>query len=77
VSAWYGLLAPAGTPKPIVTRLHDEVVKILATPEIKERFLTTIGGDPVGNTAEQFAADIKADIARWSKIVKESGLRIE
>jgi tripartite-type tricarboxylate transporter receptor subunit TctC len=77
VSAWYGLLAPAGTPKPIVTRLHDEVVKILGTPEIKERFLTTIGGDPVGNTAEQFAADIKADIARWSKIVKESGLRIE
>jgi tripartite-type tricarboxylate transporter receptor subunit TctC len=77
VSAWYGLLAPAGTPKPIVTKVHDEVVRILATPEIKERFLTTIGGDPVGNTPEQFAADIKADIARWSKIVKDSGLKIE
>jgi tripartite-type tricarboxylate transporter receptor subunit TctC len=77
VSAWYGLLAPSGTPNPIVTRLHDEVVGILATPEIKERFLTTIGGDPVGNTPEQFAVDIKADIARWSKIVKESGLKIE
>ena len=50
---------------------------MLATAEIKERFLTTIGGDPVGNTPEQFAVDIKADIARWSKIVKESGLRIE
>jgi len=77
VSAWYGLLAPARTPKPIVTQLHNEVVRILATPEIKERFLTTIGGDPVGNTPEHFAADIKADIARWSKIVKESGLKIE
>jgi tripartite-type tricarboxylate transporter receptor subunit TctC len=77
VSAWYGLLAPSGTPKPIVTRVHDEVVSILATPEIKERFLTTIGGDPVGNTPEQFAVDIKADIARWSKIVKENGLKIE
>ncbi len=77
VSAWYGLLAPAGTPKPIITRLHDEVVKILATPEMKERFLTTIGGDPIGGTPAQFAADIKADIARWSGIVKGSGIKIE
>ena len=77
VSAWYGLLAPAGTPKPIITKLHDEVVKILATSEMKERFLTTIGGDPVGGTPEQFAADIKTDIARWAKIVKDSGIRIE
>ena len=77
VSAWYGLLAPAGTPKAIITKLNGEVLKILATPEIKERFLTTIGGDPAGGTPEQFAADIKADIARWSKIVKETGLKIE
>lgn len=77
VSAWYGLLAPAGTPKAVVTRIHDEVVKILATPEMKERFLTTIGGDPVGGTPDQLAADIKSDIARWAKIVKQSGLKIE
>ena len=77
VSAWYGLLAPAGTPKSIITKLHDEVVKILATPDMKERFLTTIGGDPVGGTPEQFTADIKTDIARWAKIVKDSGIRIE
>jgi len=77
VSAWYGLLAPAGTPKPVVTRIHDEVVKILATPEMKERFLTTIGGDPVGGTPEQFAADIKSDIARWAKIVRGSGIKLE
>ena len=77
VAAWYGLLAPAGTPRAVIARLHDETVKILATPEMQERFLTTLGGDAVGNTPEQFAADIKADIARWSKIVKESGLKVE
>jgi tripartite-type tricarboxylate transporter receptor subunit TctC len=77
VSAWYGLLAPAGTPKAIVMQLHDAVAKILAAPEMKERFLTTIGGDPVSGTPEQFAADIKADIARWAKIVKESGLKLD
>ena len=77
VSAWYGLLAPAGTPKTVVARIHDEVVKILATPEMKERFLTTIGGDPVGGTPEQLAADIKTDIARWAKIVNDSGIKLE
>jgi len=77
VSAWYGLLAPTGTPKTIVTRIYDEVTKILATAEMKERFLTTIGGDPVGNTPGQFAADIKTDIARWAKIVRDSGLKLE
>ncbi|MSP97340.1 MAG: tripartite tricarboxylate transporter substrate binding protein [Betaproteobacteria bacterium] len=77
VSAWYGLLAPAGTPRPIVAKIHAEVVKILATPEMKERFLTNIGGDPVGGTPEQFAADIKTDIARWAKIVKDSGIKLE
>jgi tripartite-type tricarboxylate transporter receptor subunit TctC len=77
VSAWYALLAPAGTPRPVVARVHDEVVKILATAEMKERFLTTIGGDPVGGSPEQLAADIKSDIARWAKIVKDSGIKLE
>lgn len=77
VPAWYGLLAPAATPRPIITKLNAEVVKILSSAEMKERFLTTIGGDPVPGTPEQFTADIKADIARWGKIVKESGLKLE
>lgn len=77
ISAWYGLLAPSGTPKPIIAKINAEVVGILATPEMKNRFLTTIGGDPVGNTPEQFAADIKTDIVRWAKIVKDSGVKVE
>ena len=77
VSAWYGLLAPAGTPKTVIARLHDEVVKILQSPEMKDRFLTTIGGDPVGNTPEAFAATVRNDMARWAKIVKESGIKLE
>ena len=77
VSVWLGLLAPAGTPRPVITKLHAAVVKILATPEMKERFVTTLGGDPGGGSPEQFAADIKTDIARWAKIVKSSGIRIE
>jgi tripartite-type tricarboxylate transporter receptor subunit TctC len=77
IAAWYGLLAPAGTPAAVVARVHDATVKILATPEMKERFQTTIGGDAVGNTPAQFAADIKDDIARWGKIVRQTGIKLE
>jgi tripartite-type tricarboxylate transporter receptor subunit TctC len=77
IAAWYGLLAPAGTPRAVVMRVHDDTVKILATPEMKERFQTTIGGDAVGNTPEQFAVNIKDDIERWGKIVRQSGIKLE
>ncbi len=77
IAAWYGLLAPAGTDKTIIARVHDEAVKILATPEMRERFQTTIGGDAVGNTPAQFAADIRNDIERWGKIVKQTGIKLE
>ncbi len=77
ISAWYGLLAPAGTPRAVVMRVHDATVKILATPEMKDRFQNTLGGDAVGNTPEQFAADIKSDIERWGKIVRQTGIKLE
>ena len=77
IAAWYGLLAPAGTPRAVVMRVHDATVQVLATPEMKERFQTTIGGDAVGNTPEQFAADIKNDIERWGKIVRQTGIKLE
>jgi tripartite-type tricarboxylate transporter receptor subunit TctC len=77
IAAWYGLLAPAGTPKTVISRVHDETVRILATPEMKDRFQNTLGGDPVGNTPEQFAVNIREDIERWGKIVKQSGIKLE
>ena len=76
VSSWQGVFAPAGTPKAIVAKLNAEIVRILALPDVRER-LTTLGADPVGNTPEQFAAYIKAEIAKWGPIVKASGAKVD
>src|ERR1043166_1182400 len=73
---WYGLVAPAATPREVVTRVHADAVRALAGAEVKER-LVAPGLDPVGNTPEQFAAWIKDEIGRWSKVVKTSGAKAE
>lgn len=73
---WYGVLAPAGTPKPIVTRLNDEVVKIVQSPEVTKRFLSE-GSEPIGSTPEEFDRYIKAEIAKWAKVVQASGARVD
>jgi tripartite-type tricarboxylate transporter receptor subunit TctC len=73
---WFGLLAPAGTPKDVIARLNAEFNKALKNPELSKR-LGDEGADPAGGTAEQFAALIKADIPRWGKVVKESGARVD
>ena len=73
---WYGLLAPAQTPKDIVTRLHGEVTRILQQPEIRER-LAGDGADPVGNTPEEFARYIQAELVKWAKIAREAGIKQE
>ena len=70
---WYALLAPANTPRDIVNRLHKEMVGILQTPAIKERFATD-GAEPVGNTPEQFAAYIKTELAKWEKVARNAGI---
>jgi tripartite-type tricarboxylate transporter receptor subunit TctC len=75
-SSWFGVLAPAGTPKDVVTKLNKEIVRILALPEIKER-LSGQGAEPVGDTPEQFAAHIKAEIAKWERVVKASGAQVD
>ena len=74
VMGWYGLLAPAGTPRDVVTRVHADVVKALATSDVKER-LAALGLDPVGSTPDQFTAWIKDEIVRWSKVVQTSGAK--
>lgn len=76
VLTWYGLLAPAGTPKEIISRLHTEVSKILQTPDIKER-LAGISSDPGGNTPEEFAKVIRQETVKWAKVVKDSGATVD
>ncbi len=75
-STWYGLLAPAGTPAAVVARLNAEVNRALATPEVRQR-LAAEGGEPLGGPPEQFASFLKAEHAKWSRVVKESGAKAE
>jgi len=73
---WIGIAAPAKTPAPILDRLNAEIVRIINTPEMKER-LATLAFTPVGDTREQFARFIKAEITKWGKAVRESGAKAE
>jgi len=71
-SSWYGVVAPAGTPRNVVMTLNGAIVKSLGTPEMKE-YLLKQGLVAVGNTPEQFAALIKSELPKWARVVKESG----
>ena len=75
VSVWYSVLAAAGTPAPIVNKLHTEIVRAMRAPETKEK-IEAAGYDIVGSTPEQAGEFIKAEIVRWSKVVKDSGATI-
>jgi len=75
-STWYGLLAPAGTPQPVIARLHDEVVRVLKTPDMREKFASQ-GFEPAGTTPAEFAAYIKAEIAKWGKVIRDAGIRAD
>ena len=71
---WFGMLAPAGTPRAIVTRLHDAVAQALNDPGVKQRFVED-GADPSPSASpEQFRAYIRAETAKWSKVVKNAGI---
>ena len=73
---WYGLLAPAHTPKDIIARLHGEMVRILQLPEVKER-LSGDGAEPVGNTPEEFGRYIRAEIEKWARVARDAGIKPE
>ena len=76
VLSWAGVLAPAGTPPEIIDRLHREIVRILDIPDVRATFLAQ-SAEPVGNTPEQFAAEIRASVARWAPVVKAAGIRVD
>jgi tripartite-type tricarboxylate transporter receptor subunit TctC len=73
---WFGILAPAGTPRAIVDRWHRETVRALKDPEVHDR-LVADGADPVGSSPEEFAAYIRSESMKWAKVVKDVGIKPE
>ena len=74
VTTWFGLFGPAALPKDIIARLHIEVTRILALPDVRER-LYNDGGEPGNLTVDEFGAFIRADAARWAKVIKAAGIK--
>ena len=75
-SGWYGFLAPAATPRPVITRLSAEIAQALRHPEVVER-LSGQGAEPVGSTPEEFGAFIRSEIDKWAKLVKAANMKVE
>lgn len=76
VNGWYGVVAPARTPTPIISKLNSEIVRILRTPEVRQQ-LKNEGGEAVGNSPEQFAEVIRADIDKWVRLVRTADIKAE
>jgi tripartite-type tricarboxylate transporter receptor subunit TctC len=74
--AWYGFFAPAKTPKETIAKINSETLKIMKQPEF-QKVLADTGSDFVGDTPENFSAFVKAESAKWSKVVKESGATVD
>ncbi len=72
---WFGLLAPAGTPKDVIDKIYSETAKALATPEVRKRF-DELGLEPIGNTPAEFAAVIKKETPEWAKVIKDAGIKL-
>ena len=73
---WFGFIAPAGTPKEIVALLHREIVKLGTLPDVTEK-LSALGFEPVGNTPDEFAAQIKRELPKWAKLVRDANIKAE
>jgi tripartite-type tricarboxylate transporter receptor subunit TctC len=76
VVGWYGVIGPAGMPAPIVKRLHDELLKALALPDVRQR-IAADGAESVGSGSAEFREFMAADLAKWAKLVKESGAKLD
>ncbi len=75
-TSWYGVHAPAGTPKPIIDKLNAEMVKALKSPQMRERF-ASVGADAVSGTPEEFAAFVESEMTRWGKLIKTIDVKVE
>jgi len=75
-NSWFGVFAPAGAPPAVINRLHTELVRILKAPDVKER-LASFGAEPVGSDPARFAAFFRNEVAKWGKVVRDSGARID
>jgi tripartite-type tricarboxylate transporter receptor subunit TctC len=73
---WWGVLVPTGTPKPIIDKLNADLAKVLAMPDVKEKF-AALGVEPVSSTPEQFSAYIQSESAKYGKLIKEAGIKTE
>lgn len=76
VAGWYGVVGPAKLPRPIVTRLNQEIVRALRMPDVAEK-MAADGSEPMGTTPEQFGAHIKAEVAKWRDLIQKSGIRAD
>ena len=76
ILTWYGFMAPAATPRPLIDRIHADVAAVVKRPDFRER-MTNDAVEPIGNGPEEFAAEIKADLVLWGRIAKASGARLE
>ena len=75
-NAWFGVFAPAGTPPEIIARLNAEIVKILKQPQVRQKLLS-VGGDPVGNTPEEFGKFFRSEVDKWGKVIRAANLQID
>jgi tripartite-type tricarboxylate transporter receptor subunit TctC len=76
ISTWFGIFAPAGTPRAALERLHAEFVKALAAPDVREK-MTNLGAEPVGNSPEEFAAYIRAEGEKYTRVIRASGAKVD
>jgi tripartite-type tricarboxylate transporter receptor subunit TctC len=75
-TAWFGLMAPMGTPEPIINKLYRETTRVIALPDLRKKF-DELGIEAIGNSPEEFAAAIRAETLRWAKLIKDSGMSLK
>ena len=74
---WYGILAPVGTPKPIIDALNAQIVRILQMPDVSDRFASTQFAEPVASTPDELQRFMRSEIERWASVIRQANIRAE